>query len=67
MDEPTAPLTPKEVGSLFTLIRELRQQGIGIIFISHRLDEIYEIADRVTVLRDGRHIATHRTADESRD
>lgn len=67
MDEPTAPLTPKEVSALFNLMRELKQHGIGIIFISHRLDEIYEIADRVAVLRDGRHIATHRTAEVSRD
>ncbi|MBS0211210.1 MAG: sugar ABC transporter ATP-binding protein [Planctomycetes bacterium] len=67
MDEPTAPLTPQEVGALFTLMRELRSQGIGIVFISHRLDEIYEIADRVTVLRDGRNVSTHRTGEVSRE
>jgi ABC-type sugar transport system ATPase subunit len=58
MDEPTAALTPREVEGLLKVIRELRAQGIGIIYISHRLDEIDAIADRVTVLRDGGHIAT---------
>ncbi len=56
MDEPSAALTPSEVERLFHLIRELKSQGIGIIYISHRLDEIFEIADSVTVLRDGEHI-----------
>ena len=56
MDEPTATLTPKEVASLFAVIRELRGQGWGIIYVSHRLDEIDEIADRVQVLRDGRSV-----------
>ncbi|MGY9003976.1 MAG: ATP-binding cassette domain-containing protein, partial [Rhodospirillales bacterium] len=51
MDEPTAALTPREVECLLTVVRELRSQGIGIIYISHRLDEIDAIADRVTVLR----------------
>src|SRR2546425_7745068 len=53
MDEPTASLTDQEVGSLFGVIRELRAQRVGIIYISHRLDELFVIADRVTVLRDG--------------
>ncbi|MCA9049894.1 MAG: sugar ABC transporter ATP-binding protein [Planctomycetaceae bacterium] len=56
MDEPTAALTPQEVRQLFAIIRDLRQQGIGIIYVSHRLDEIFEIADSVTVLRDGRNV-----------
>lgn len=56
MDEPSAALTSHEVSRLFTLIRELKKQGIGIVYISHRLDEIFEIADRVTVLRDGRNV-----------
>jgi ribose transport system ATP-binding protein len=53
MDEPTATLTPQEVEKLFTVMRELKSQGIGIIYISHRLDEIDALADRVMVLRDG--------------
>jgi ABC-type sugar transport system ATPase subunit len=57
MDEPSAVLTPSEVGHLFAIIRELKSQGIGIIYISHRLEEVFEIADSVTVLRDGQHIA----------
>ena len=58
MDEPTASLTQKEVELLFTVIRELRSSGVGIIYISHRLDEIFALADRVTVLRDGESVGT---------
>ncbi len=58
MDEPTAPLTGKEVDHLFSIIHRLRESGVSIIYISHRLEEILQVADRVTVLRDGRHIAT---------
>jgi ribose transport system ATP-binding protein len=58
MDEPTATLTPQEVDNLLAIVRELRQQGIGVIYISHRLEEVEAIADRVMVLRDGRHVAT---------
>ena len=61
MDEPTASLTDREVHSLFKIIALLRGQGAGIIYISHRLEEISVIADRVTVLRDGETIATRRT------
>ena len=60
MDEPTASLTNREVDSLFKIIALLRSQGTGIIYISHRLEEISAIADRVTVLRDGATIATRR-------
>jgi ABC-type sugar transport system ATPase subunit len=60
MDEPTASLTDREVDSLFKIIALLRGQGAGIIYISHRLEEISAIADRVTVLRDGETIATRR-------
>jgi len=66
MDEPSTALTPHEVRSLFGVIGELRARGIGVIYISHRLDEIFAIADRVTVLRDGRHVADRRIADVSR-
>jgi rhamnose transport system ATP-binding protein len=58
LDEPTASLTDREVESLFRTIADLRANGVGIIYISHRLEEIAAIADRVTVLRDGRSIAT---------
>jgi ABC-type sugar transport system ATPase subunit len=66
MDEPSAALTPGEVDRLFTIIRDLRAQGIGILYVSHRLDEIFDLADRVTVLRDGRHIATAPIAEVTR-
>jgi ABC-type sugar transport system ATPase subunit len=59
MDEPTAALTLEEVDRLFTIIGDLRARGVAVIYISHRLDEIFRIADRVTVLRDGHYIATH--------
>lgn len=62
MDEPTAALTPPEVRRLFGIIENLRQRGVGIIYISHRLDEIFDIAQRVTILRDGKLVAT-RTMD----
>ncbi|MFW6169409.1 MAG: sugar ABC transporter ATP-binding protein [Planctomycetota bacterium] len=58
MDEPTSALTERETEKLFTIIRDLRSQGVSVIYISHRLDEIRRIADRVTVLRDGRHMIT---------
>lgn len=58
MDEPTASLSDREVEHLFRVIRELRASGVGIIYVSHRLEELEEIADRVTVLRDGRWIET---------
>lgn len=58
MDEPTAALTPTEVEHLFDIIRDLRRQGVAIIYISHRLDEIFQMAHRVTVLRDGNLVGT---------
>lgn len=58
MDEPTATLTEKEVNSLFEKIRELKKKGVGIIYISHRMAETFEIGDRVTVMRDGQYIGT---------
>ncbi len=62
MDEPTAALTPHEVELLFEIIRSLQKQGVAIIYISHRLDEIFQIAQRVTVLRDGLHVGTRPVA-----
>jgi ribose transport system ATP-binding protein len=58
MDEPTAPLTDNEIVQLFSLIQKLKLEGVSIIYISHRLEEVFQIADRVTVLRDGSTIAT---------
>lgn len=57
MDEPTAPLSSKEAESLFDIINNLKQKNVSILYISHRLEEIYRLADRITILRDGRNIA----------
>jgi len=65
MDEPTSALSRQEVQRLFEIIRRLRRQGLAIVYISHHLDEVLEIADRVTVLRDGRKVATHEIRDVS--
>ncbi len=62
MDEPTASLTEREVERLFRVIRDLRGQAVGIVYISHRLDELFQVADRVTVLRDGRTVDTRPMA-----
>lgn len=59
MDEPTASLTRTEVNSLLNLVRSLKSKGICIVFVSHRLDEVLEVADRVTVLRDGKKVGTY--------
>jgi len=56
MDEPSAALTTREVDRLYAVIRELKAQGIGVVYISHRLDEIFEVCDRVSVLRDGKNV-----------
>ena len=60
MDEPTSPLTPNEVGKLFEIVNKLKSNGMAIIFISHRLEEIREISDRVTIFRDGDLITTKK-------
>ncbi len=65
MDEPTAPLTPKEVQTLFTIVRRLRDEGRTIIFISHRLQEVRELCDRATIFRDGRLVDTASVKDLS--
>lgn len=67
MDEPTTVFTDEEVETLFRIIRELKEQGVATIYISHRLQEIYEIGDRVTVLRDGEKIGTLNAADAAED
>ena len=58
MDEPTASLSAREVGRLFAIVRRLRGQGVAILFVSHRLEEIAELADRITIFRDGAHVIT---------
>jgi len=65
-DEPTAPLTGHEIGKLFSFIEQIRAQNVGVVYISHHLDEVFRIADRVTVLRDGRTVATSAVADTSK-
>ncbi|MBN1341998.1 MAG: sugar ABC transporter ATP-binding protein [Phycisphaerae bacterium] len=63
LDEPTSSLTQRETQRLFALVRALRQQGVAIVYISHHLPEVLDLADRVTVLRDGRHVATKDAAE----
>ncbi|GAB3629375.1 sugar ABC transporter ATP-binding protein [Pandoraea terrae] len=65
MDEPTTPLSSRETDRLFELIRQLRSEGLAIIYISHRMSEIYELSDRVSVLRDGTYVGTLERADLS--
>lgn len=67
MDEPTAALTPVEVSSLFAAMRRLRDEGRTIIYISHRLNEVFDISDRITVLKDGVMAATLRTEETTKD
>jgi ribose transport system ATP-binding protein len=66
MDEPSAPLTTNEVDRMFNLVRTLKQQGVTVIYISHRLGEAFQLADRVTVLRDGKYIKTLITKETNR-
>jgi ABC-type sugar transport system ATPase subunit len=67
MDEPTSALNKDETGHLFDILRQLRDQGITIVYVSHRLEEVFEIADRITTLRDGYYIGTLAKADTTPD
>ncbi len=67
MDEPTSSLTLNEVADLFRLVRRLREEGAAIVFISHRLEELFELADRVTIMRDGSYVDTCSMKDVTRD
>ena len=67
MDEPTAALTEAEIEDLFVIIRELRDNGVGIVYISHRLEELKQISNRITVMRDGRYVDTVNTAEATVD
>jgi ribose transport system ATP-binding protein len=64
-DEPTSSLTRRETDLLMAMIRRLRDQGIGIVYVSHRMEEIFELCDRVTVFRDGKFVATRKVAETS--
>jgi inositol transport system ATP-binding protein len=67
MDEPTSALTEREVEHLFEIINDLRSHGIGIIYITHKMNELFRIADEVSVFRDGRYIGTHASSEVTRD
>lgn len=67
MDEPSAPLTTNEVDAMMSVVKLLKSEGVTIIYISHRLDEIFQLADRVSILRDGQFIGTKDIADTNRD
>ena len=66
VDEPTASLPREEVATLFAALARVREAGLGVIYVSHRLDEIFAICDRVTVLRDGRRVGTWDVPDSTR-
>lgn len=67
MDEPTSALNETETKMLFQLIRKIRSKGVGIIYISHRMDELFEIADRIEIMRDGKYVTTLNTKDTNTD
>lgn len=67
MDEPTSSLTNEEINQLFEIVRKLKKQGKGIVYISHKLNEIIELGDRVTVLKDGAYVGTHEVKDVTED
>lgn len=63
MDEPSAPLTTKEIGFMFEIVRKLKEKGVTIIYISHRLEEVFEICDRISILRDGKYVITKKVSE----
>lgn len=67
LDEPTAALTDREIEGLFRVIDSLKQRGVGMIYISHRMEEIFRICDRITVMRDGRYVGTEQVANTEMD
>jgi ABC-type sugar transport system ATPase subunit len=67
LDEPTAALTESEVEVLFNILRDLKARGVGMVYISHKLGEVFEMSDRITVLRDGKTIGTHAAAELTKD
>ena len=66
LDEPTAVLTPREVDELFVVLRQMAEGGQGLVFISHKIHEVLDISDRITVLRGGRNVGTIPAAEASR-
>jgi galactofuranose transport system ATP-binding protein len=66
LDEPTSSLDASEVASLFSVMRRLKAQGLGMIFVTHFLDQVYQISDRITVLRNGKLVGEYKTAEFSR-
>ena len=67
MDEPTASLTEREIGTLFAIMTELKARGVGIVYVSHRMEEIFRICDKVSVLRDGHFVGERAVAQTSFD
>ncbi|SCM76888.1 fused methyl-galactoside transporter subunits of ABC superfamily: ATP-binding components [uncultured Pleomorphomonas sp.] len=67
MDEPTSAITEREVEHLFHIIRDLKAQGLGIVYITHKMSELFEVADEVSVFRDGRYVGTHASSEVTRD
>lgn len=67
LDEPTAALTNREIDALFDMIASLKEKGVGMIYISHRMEEIFQVSDRITVLRDGQYVETVETAETNLD
>lgn len=67
LDEPTSALSEREKAKLFSLIRRLKAQGVAVVYISHRMEEVFEVSDRITVLRDGEHVGTVATSQATRD
>lgn len=67
LDEPTAALTESEVDVLFRILRDLKERNVGMVYISHKLGEVFEMSDRITVLRDGKTVGTHNAADLTKD
>ena len=67
LDEPTAALTESEVETLFAILRKLKERNVGMIYISHKLDEVFAMSDRITVLRDGKTVGTHMAADLTKE
>ena len=67
LDEPTAALTESEVETLFGILRNLKERGVGMIYISHKLDEVFAMSDRITVLRDGKTVGTNNASDLNKD
>ena len=67
LDEPTASLTDTEISEMFSVLRALREQGVAIVYVSHRLEEVFELCDRLTIMRGGEHILTKNVADSTID